>query len=68
MTVLGEISMVGAIAYTEKEFETCIELIAAKKLNVKKYIDEIVPLEKAQDSFLKLTSGKNSEVKIIFHP
>lgn len=68
MTVLGEISMVGAIAYTEKEFETCIELIAAKKLNVKKYIDEIVPLEKAQDSFLKITSGKNSEVKIIFHP
>ncbi len=68
VSVLSEIKMQGAIAYTEKEFDTCIDLIANKKINVIKYIDEKVTLDKAQESFEKLTSGKNAAVKIIFKP
>lgn len=68
ITVMREITMVGAIAYTEQEFDTCIELIASKRLNVKKYIDEIIPLEDADDAFVRLTSGREDSVKIIFHP
>ena len=66
--VLGEVTIIGAIAYTEKEFETCIDLISHKRINVKKYIDATIPLEKAQEAFERLTSGKDDAVKIIFHP
>ena len=68
MAVMGEVKMLGAIAYTEKEFDTCIELIADKKINVEKYIDSRVSLEEAQKSFERLTSGKDAAVKIIFKP
>ncbi len=68
VAVMGEISMQGAIAYTEQEFDTCIDLIASRRLNVKKYIDEIIPLEDADDAFVRLTSGRDDSVKIIFHP
>lgn len=68
VAVMGEISMIGAIAYTENEFDTCIELIASKRLNVKKYIDDVIPLEKANEAYERLTNGKDDAVKIIFHP
>ncbi len=67
-TVTKEVKMYGAIAYTEHEFATVIDLIANKKINVKKYIDATVPLEDANKSFETLTNGKSSAVKIIFHP
>ena len=70
-TVLGvmkEATIQGAIAYTPEEFNTCLKLIAEKKINVTKYIDDLVPLEAAQESFERLTSGKDSAVKIIFKP
>lgn len=66
--VMREITMKGAIAYTPEEFDTCINLIASKKINVTKYIDDLVPLEAAQESFERLTSGKDSAVKIVFKP
>lgn len=66
--VMGEVKMLGAIAYTEKEFDTCIELMANKKINVLKYIDAKVFLDEAQKSFDRLTSGKDGAVKIIFKP
>lgn len=66
--IMKEIDIKGAIAYTPHEFDTCLKLIAEKKLNVTKYIDDLVPLEKAQESFERLTSGKDSAVKIIFKP
>ena len=66
--VMREVDIKGAIAYTPYEFDTCLKLIAEKKLNVVKYIDDLVPLEAAQESFEKLTSGKDSAVKIIFKP
>ena len=68
MAVMGEVKMLGAIAYTEAEFDTCIDLIANNKINVDKYIDARVPLEEVQDSLLRLTSGKDAAVKIIIKP
>ena len=68
MAVMGEVKMLGAISYTEKEFDTCIELIAANKINVDKYIDAKVSLEEVQDSLVRLTSGKDAAVKIIVKP
>lgn len=66
--VMREVKMLGAIAYTAMEFDTCLKLIANKKLNVTKYIDDLVPLERVQESFERLTSGKDSAIKIIVKP
>jgi 2-desacetyl-2-hydroxyethyl bacteriochlorophyllide A dehydrogenase len=68
MAVMAENTIKGAIAYTEKDFDKTIELINNGLVDVKKYIDDIVPLEEANKSFERLTSGKDDAVKIIFHP
>lgn len=66
--VMREVTMQGAIAYTPHDFDTCLKLIADKKINVTKYIDDLVPLEAVQDSFERLTSGKDAAVKIVIKP
>lgn len=66
--VMREIDIKGAIAYTPYEFDTCLKLISEKKINVVKYIDDLVPLEKVQESFERLTNGKDAAVKIIVKP
>ena len=48
---MAEVRLQGAIAYTEAEFDTVIDLIAKKDLDVEKYIDARVPLEEAQVFF-----------------
>ena len=68
VSVMAEVRLQGAIAYTEAEFDTVIDLIAKKDLDVQKYIDARVPLEEAQASFERLTSGQDDAVKIIFKP
>lgn len=67
-SVMREVTMKGAIAYTEAEFETCIELIEKKIINVHKYIDKRVNLEKVQEAYLDLISGKTDNIKIIVKP
>lgn len=66
--VLRELNLKGDIAYTEKEFDDCIDFIATKRINVNKYISAIVGLEEGQASFERLTSGKDSAIKIILRP
>lgn len=68
ISVMSEVTMQGAIAYTEKEFSDIINFIASKEIDVAKYIDDIIPLEKANEAFEKLTSGNTDCIKIIFHP
>lgn len=68
VAVMGEMTLYGAIAYTERDFDTCIDLIARKKINVKKYIDDVVPLERCNESFERLTSGNDSAIKILLNP
>lgn len=70
-TVLGvmhELKIFGSIAYTKEEFAACIDLIANNQLNIIKFLDDIVPLNKAQEAFERLTSGKDDAVKIIINP
>lgn len=68
VAVMREVKLQGAIAYTPDEFDTCLKLIAEKKINVVKYIDDLVPLEGVQESFERLTSGKDAAVKIVVKP
>lgn len=66
--VMRELTLKGDIAYTRREFDDCLELIATKKLDVNKYISAIVGLEEGQASFERLTSGKDKAIKIILRP
>jgi len=68
MSVMGEQKLLGAIAYTEHDFDTAIDLIASKSINVKKYIDDVINLDGVNDAFVRLTNGHDDAVKIIIHP
>lgn len=68
IAVLHELKVLGAIAYTKEEFKTVIDLISNKKIDVLKFVDDIVPLERVQESFERLTSGKDSAIKILIDP
>ena len=66
--VLKEINIKGSIAYKPSEFDMVIKLVAEKKINLEKFIDDIVVLEDVQHSFERLTSGSDSAVKILVDP
>lgn len=66
--VMSELTMKGAIAYTKEEFQTCIDLIANKQIEVMKFVDDIVSLEEVQHAYERLTSGTDSAVKILVDP
>lgn len=68
VSVMGEVTLQGAIAYTVQEFEECINLIANKEIDVSKYIDDRVGLDGVQNAFERLTSGNDSAIKIIIKP
>ena len=68
VAVLHELDIQGAIAYTKEEFQTCIDLMSSKKIEMLKFVDSIIDLEGVQAAYEKLTSGTNSAVKIIVDP
>ena len=68
IAVMKELTIQGAIAYTKEEFKDCINLIANKKINVMKFVDDIVPLADTQIAYERLTSGKDDAVKIMVDP
>ena len=55
------------IAYQES-FEEDILAFANKKIDVMKFVDDIVPLEGVQDAYIRLTSGTDSAIKILVDP
>lgn len=68
MAVMKELVVQGAIAYTYNEFNACIDLIANKKIDVIKFVDDIIPLEDTQKAYERLTSGTDAAVKILVDP
>lgn len=68
IAVMGEISMLGSIAYSEFDFDKIISLIKDKQLDVIKYIDKRITLDEVQDAFTELTSGNSDTIKIVIKP
>ena len=66
--VMKEINIKGSIAYKREEFDTVIDLLAKKRINLEKYIDDIATLDDLQASFERLTSGQDDAVKILIDP
>jgi len=65
IAVIKELTIKGAIAYNLEEFNTCIDLIETKKIDVLKFLDKTIPLSKIQNAFEELTSSKSATIKII---
>lgn len=68
MAVMKELTLKGAIGYTKEEFKTCIDLIANKQMDVMKFVDDVISLERVQEAYERLTSGTDSAVKILVDP
>ncbi len=68
LIVTKEMRLLGAIGYTEKEFRECIRLMAERKIDTLKFVDDIVPLTGVQHAFERLTSGDDNAVKILIDP
>ncbi len=66
--VMKEINIKGSIAYKPSEFDMVIKLLETKKINLEKFIDDVVVLEDTQKAFERLTSGKDDAVKILVDP
>ena len=66
--VMKEINIKGSIAYKREEFDAVIDLLAKKRINLEKYIDDIATLDDLQASFERLTSGQDDAVKILIDP
>ncbi len=68
LAVMHEVTVQGAIAYTKEEFQTCINLMANKEIEVTKFIDDIIGLEEVQKAYERLTSGTDDAIKILVDP
>ncbi len=66
--VMKELKVYGAIGYMKEEFEECVELMSTRKIDVLKFVDDIVGLDKVQESFERLTSGEDNAIKILIDP
>ena len=65
---MNELTVKGAIGYTKDEFVRCVDMIATGQIEVKKFIDDIIPYEKVQNAYERLTSGTDSAIKILVDP
>ncbi len=68
VAVMRELTIQGSIAYTKEEFQTCIDLMAGKKIEVLKFVDDIVGFDGVQKAYERLTSGDDDAVKILVDP
>ena len=68
VAVTRELTLKGAIAYTKEEFQTCINLIANKEIDVLKFVSDTVTLDEVQQAYERLTSGTDDAIKILVDP
>lgn len=68
LIVTHELRVLGAIAYTYDEFAECINLMAERKIDMLKFVDDIVGFDNVQNAFERLTSGGDNAIKILIDP
>lgn len=68
LVVMKELVVKGAIAYTEDEFKECIKLMSERRIDVLKFVDDVVSLDDVNDAFKRLTSGDDNAIKILIDP
>lgn len=66
--VVKEIKIRPVLGYFTRDFETCIDMIARREIDVERFIGRTCGFDNAQDAFAELTSGKSQNVKILIRP
>lgn len=66
--VIKEVTVRGAIAYTNDEFAQAVSLLAGRQVEIEPLITDIRPLADAQRSFDELSVAGSSQVKILLSP
>lgn len=66
--VMHELKVYGAIGYTYEEFVECINLMTNRRIDMLRFVDDIVGLSDVQKAYERLTSGNGSEIKILIDP
>ena len=66
--VLREITLMGSVSCTKKEFEQTIDMIAKGMIDPEKYVTDILPLEDLQHAFERLTDESDPVLKIVIKP
>jgi L-iditol 2-dehydrogenase len=64
--IRNELTLQGSICYNYKEFDQAIDLIAKKKIDVKRFVGHIFPLREAEEAFQVGLSRK--AIKVILKP
>jgi 2-desacetyl-2-hydroxyethyl bacteriochlorophyllide A dehydrogenase len=66
--VAKEICLKGSFSYKPEKFAKVLDLMAKGLIDVTKFIDDTISLDEVEDAFLRLTSGKESTIKIEIAP
>lgn len=66
--VMHELKVYGAIGYTMDEFKECIKLMSTRRIDMLRFVDDIVSLEGVQNAYERLTCGTDSAIKILIDP
>ncbi len=68
LIVMHELKVYGAIGYTVEEFKECVDLMSTRKIDMLKFVDDIVGLDGVQHAYERLTSGTDDAIKILIEP
>ena len=66
--VLHEIRLHGSVSCTRQEFEETIDLIARGMIHPEQFATDILPLEKLQEAFERLTTENDPILKAVVKP
>ncbi|MDO4487836.1 MAG: galactitol-1-phosphate 5-dehydrogenase [Eubacteriales bacterium] len=63
--VTRELSIFGSYIYTDEDFRNCVKLLSEKPQDFSGIISEVIPVEKAQESFEELSHGATAKIKVL---
>ena len=66
--VIKEVKIRPVLGYFIKDFDTCLDLISKKEINVERFVTKICGFDDAQNAFSELASGKSQDVKVVIRP
>ena len=66
--VLQEMTLIGSVSCTRKEFEETIDLIAGGMIDPEKYVTEVLPLEGLQQALERQIDPNDPMVKFVIRP
>jgi D-xylulose reductase len=64
---IRDLTIRGSIRYTTGCYSTAVDLIASRKIDVKRLITNRFDFEQAEEAFELVRQGKESVIKVVIH-